>query len=229
MDLILVDPSPIFRTGLKAALVEASGTESISVLAECSDRATGARLAAELAPDVVVSELQLGEDNGIELARELARTAPTVRVMILAWHGAEAIVHQAVAAGVVGYVMKQETAASVLEALQKVRRGELVLPYGVSEPRSGITRVNDRVPILSRLSRREREVFDLVVWGRTNKDIAQRLGISGKTVETHRGHINRKLRVHTTADIVRLASLLGLLVAAPLLPSTHPSNGVRPQ
>jgi DNA-binding NarL/FixJ family response regulator len=229
MELILVDPSSIFRLGLKASFAEASTGEPINVTAECSDRTTGARLAAQLAPDVLVSELHLGEDNGIDLARELARAAPAVRVVILASYGPEALVHQALAAGATGYVLKEEAPAVVLAGLHKVHQGELVLPPGISEPRPGRTRVDERIPLLDRLSRREREVFDLVVWGSTNKDIARRLSISAKTVETHRGHINGKLRVHTSADIVRLASLMGLVLVPPTDPPTRGNNGVQPQ
>jgi len=229
MELILVDPSSIFRLGLKSSFATISAGERINVVAECSDRTTGARLAGQIGPDVIMSELQLGEDNGIDLARELAQTAPAVRVVILASYGPEALVHQAIAAGAAGYVLKQEAPEVVLAGLLKVHRGELALPAGISVPRLGRTRVDERVPILDRLSRREREVFDLVVWGSTNKDISRRLGISAKTVETHRGHINRKLRVHATADIVRLASLMGLLRPPSAEPTIRGTDGVHPQ
>jgi DNA-binding CsgD family transcriptional regulator len=85
---------------------------------------------------------------------------------------------------------------------------------------------------IERLSQRERQIFDLVIWGSSNKQIAGRLGISIKTVETHRGHINGKLRVHTSADIVRLASLWGLFLVAPtqaVQGATTGSNGTLPQ
>ena len=82
---------------------------------------------------------------------------------------------------------------------------------------------------IERLSQRERQIFDLVVWGSSNKQIAGRLGISIKTVETHRGHINGKLRVHTSADIVRLASLWGMLVSAPAPTTVNGSNGTLTQ
>lgn len=227
MELILVDRSPIFRAGLKAALAEVAGGEKIVVMAECADCLSGAGLAARLAPDVVVSDLYLADQNGIELARELARTAPAVRLLILAAYGPEAIVHQAVAAGAAGYMLKEATAEVVVAAIERVGRGERVLPAGVSEPRRRIARLDEEADALGRLSQREREVFDLVVWGRSNKQIAVRLGITTKTVETHRGHINRKLRVHTTADVVRLASILGLLVPAPTNGARHGRDGVQ--
>ena len=227
MELLLVDPSPIFRTGLKTLVAEAPETDRLEVIAECGDCTSGAGLAAKLAPDLVVSDLHLGDRNGIELVRDLARTAPAVRVLILASYAPESIVHQAVVAGAAGYVLKQQSPLVVLSAIKAAGRGELVLPPGISEPRRQPAR-SDRGPEgIERLSRREREVFDLAVWGSSNKQIAGRLGISTKTVETHRGHINRKLRVHTSADLVRLASLLGLLVPAPAQGGRTGSNGVQ--
>ena len=168
------------------------------------------------APDVVVAELHLGDRNGIALARQLGRTAPAVRVLILASHGPEAIVHQAFGAGVGGYALKGQPPAEVIAAIRRVGLGELVLPPGVvaPPPRAVGARVdkNGGTHVIERLSQRERQIFDLVIWGSSNKQIAGRLGISIKTVETHRGHINGKLRVHTSADIVRLASLWGMLL-----------------
>jgi DNA-binding NarL/FixJ family response regulator len=227
VELLLVDPSPIFRAGLKAAIAEVPGADELTVVAECADGAGGARLAAALVPDLVVSDIHLGASNGIELAQELRRIAPSVRVLILASNGSEAIVHQALVAGAAGYVLKGETGLAVVAAIRSVGRGELVLPPGVSvRARRAAGATDGTAPDESQ---RERQIFDLVVWGNSNKQIATRLGIGIKTVETHRGHINGKLRVHTTADIVRLASLLGMLVPAPAQGARVGSNGVSPQ
>jgi two-component system, NarL family, response regulator NreC len=225
--LLLVDPSSIFRMGLRAALAETPGGGDLKVVGECADGATALALAATLAPDLVISDLHLGDRNGIALGRELGRLAPPVRVLILATHGPEAIVHQAFSAGVVGYALKSQTADELVAAIRSVGLGEPVLPPGVSVPpprvvggeKSGVTHA------IERLSQRERQIFDLVVWGSSNKQIAGRLGISIKTVETHRGHINGKLRVHTSADIVRLASLWGMLATAPSQSAANGTNG----
>ncbi len=230
MKLLLVDTSSIFRMGLRAALAETpsvGGPDDLQVVGECADGATAVALAATLAPDMVVSDLHLGDRNGIALCRELGRLAPPVRVLILATHAPEAIVHQALGAGVGGYALKRQSADEVVAAIRSVALGELVLPPGVSAPppravggeKSGATYA------IERLSQRERQIFDLVVWGSSNKQIAERLGISIKTVETHRGHINGKLRVHTSADIVRLASLWGMLATAPGQSAANGSNG----
>jgi len=214
--LLLVDPSSIFRMGLRTALAEAPGAGDLKVVGECADGATAEKLASALAPDLVVSDLHLTDRNGIALARDLGRLAPSARVLILATHGPETIVHQAIGAGAGGYALKGQSADEVVAAIRSVGLGELVLPPGVSAPPrapGGEKQVTTHA--IERLSQRERQIFDLVVWGSSNKQIAGRLGISIKTVETHRGHINGKLRVHTSADIVRLASLWGMLAAAP--------------
>jgi DNA-binding NarL/FixJ family response regulator len=227
--LLLVDPSSIFRMGLRAALAEASAADDLQVVGQCADGATAVTLASALAPDLVISDLHLVDGNGIALCRELGRVAPSARVLILATHGPEAIVHQALSAGAGGYALKGQAADEVVAAIRGVGCGELVLPPGISAPppRAVGTEKHVTTHAIERLSQRERQIFDLVVWGSSNKQIAGRLGISIKTVETHRGHINGKLRVHTSADIVRLASLWGMLATAPAPSVVNGTNGLR--
>lgn len=230
MRVVLVDPSPMFRTGFRAALAAVPGADDIVVVGECEDGPTAARLVAALGPQLVVSDLHLGDQSGIELARELARTEPSVRILILASHGPEAVVHHAIAAGATGYVLKRQAVDVIIGAVKAVGEGNLVLPPGVSEPRRRRTRKGEEVlSPLDLLSLREREIFDLVISGCSNRDVAARLGISVKTIETHRAHINGKLRVRATADMVRLASVLGMLVPAPVPGLNRPANGVGPQ
>jgi two-component system response regulator NreC len=243
--LLLVDPSSIFRLGMKAALAAApkvGEAGDLEVVGECDDGATACALAVALGPDVIVADLHLGDRNGIALARHLTRTAPAVRVLILTSHGPEAIVHQALSAGAGGYALKAQSSAEIIAAIRSVGQGELVLPAGVTPPAPRLVGAGARpeknvgTHAIERLSQRERQIFDLVIWGSSNKQIAGRLGISIKTVETHRGHINGKLRVHTSADIVRLASLWGLFLVVPTEAAqaasqgaTIGSNGTLPQ
>jgi two-component system response regulator NreC len=234
--LLLVDPSTIFRMGLRALLAETRGADELdelTVVGECGDGETAGRMACDLGPDVVVADLHLADRNGIALARELGRTVPGARVLILAPHGPEAIVHQALGAGAGGYALKGQSSAEVIAAIRSVGAGELVLPPGVAAPPARVEGAradkSGETHAIERLSERERQIFDLVIWGSSNKQIAGRLGISIKTVETHRGHINGKLRVHTSADIVRLASLWGMLLIAPNHAPAVGSNGTLPQ
>ena len=233
MKLLLVDPSTIFRMGLKAVLADAPGAEDLKVVGECGDGRRAAELAVALGVEVVIAELHLGDRNGIALARELSRTAPEIQVLILASHGPEAIVHQALAVGAGGYTVKGQSPAEIVAAIRSVALGERVIPPGVTAPQPRIVGAradkHEASHAIERLSERERQIFDLVIWGSSNKQIAGRLGISIKTVETHRGHINGKLSVHTSADIVRLASLWGMLLAAPIEPTASGSNGTLPQ
>jgi two-component system, NarL family, response regulator NreC len=226
LKLLLVDGSTIFRMGFRALCAT---TEDLAVAGECSDGAKACLEAASLLPDVLVTDLHLPDRNGLALARELSRTLPSVRVLFLSAHAPEAIVHQALSAGATGYALKSQTPEDVLAAVRAAGRGEMVLPPGITPPPPRPAGRNERnravAHAIERLSERERQIFDLVVWGNSNKQIAGRLGISIKTVETHRGHINGKLRVHTSADIVRLASLWGMLSG----PAPATFNGVSVQ
>jgi DNA-binding NarL/FixJ family response regulator len=226
VNLLLVDSSTIFRMGLRAALAAAPEATGLTVIAECGEGRQARELALALVPDVVITDLNLPDLNGIALTRELARAVPTVRVLMLAGHGPAAIVHQAVGAGVAGYALKAQPAAEIVAAIAAVGRGELVLPPGIAVPAAGRGERNGASHSIERLSQRERQIFDLVVWGSSNKQIAGRLGISIKTVETHRGHINGKLSVHTSADIVRLASLWGMLASGASGPVTAAVDGL---
>jgi two-component system response regulator NreC len=133
------------------------------------------------------------------------------------------------ASGASGYVLKWQPPAEILDAIRQVAAGRTAVPRGwqALAEHGAEAGPQTRAPqTVEKLSHREREVFDLVIWGYSNKQIADRLTISIKTVETHRGHINGKLRVHTSADMVRLASLWGILTPggdnAP-----RPMNGTR--
>lgn len=212
VNLLLVDSSKVFRMGMRALL---EGSEPpIPVVAECADAVSACDRVAAGGIDLVVTDLHLLDRNGLLLTRDLRRQSPTVKVMLLAVQAPEAIVHQAIAAGATGYALKWQAPDEIVDAIRRVAAGGTAMPRGwraESEEATAVGRPARGPQTLERLSQREREIFDLVVWGYSNKQIAERLSISIKTVETHRGHINGKLRVHTSADMVRVASLLGVL------------------
>lgn len=211
--LAIVDDHPVLRDGLRAAL----GTQpDFNVVAEAGD-AEAAYTAVESAkPDVVLLDISLPGLSGISVARNLRRRAPEAKVLMFTVHGGEDFVLEALGAGAAGYVLKQDPADALIEAIRTVSRGEMYvsprIPRSIVQThlrrRSG---ADVRTSPLDELSQREREVFDLVVLGFTNEGVGQELGVSVKTVETHRTSINRKLGVHSTADLVRLAARRGLL------------------
>ena len=134
MNLLLVDSSTIFRVGLRTTLANASEAADMTVIAECGDGHHACKLAVSLASDVVITDFHLPDRNGIALARELGRVAPAARVLLLAPHGPEAIVHQAIRAGATGYALKEQPPGEIVAAIRAVGRGELVLPPGISAP-----------------------------------------------------------------------------------------------
>lgn len=211
--LVIVDDHPVLRDGLRAAL----GTQTdFDVVAEADD-AEGAYKAVESSqPDVIILDLSLPGLSGISVTRNLKRRAPETKVLMFTVHAGEDFVLESLGAGASGYVLKQDPVEALFDGVRAVARGELFIsprfPRSVLQThmrrRSGL---DLRISPLDELSQREREVFDLVIIGFTNEGVGQELGVSVKTVETHRTSINRKLGVHSTADLVRLAARRGLL------------------
>ena len=210
MRIVLVDSSEIFRMGMRALLAE---TRDCAVVAEAKDSQSALDAVRAHEPDLLITDLEFGDQNGVALAGMLREVAPGTRVLVVATAANEVVVRQALVAGVAGYVLKRQPSNEILAAIREVAAGQRVTPSEtraaeeVSEPRAA------RAAILDRLSTREREIFNLIIWGQTNKQVAVKLGISVKTVETHRSHINGKLQVHSAAELVRLASLCGALAS----------------
>jgi DNA-binding NarL/FixJ family response regulator len=216
--LVLVDDHCLFREGLCAVL---SMQKDIKIVAEASDAKEALVAVATHRPDLVLLDVTLPGLDGIAVARELNKRDPRVKMLFLSMHAAAAYVSEALAAGARGYALKDQPAADVVEAIRAVGRGETYLspkiPRRLVERPSDAMRAHDAGP-LDLLTPRERDVFNLVVNGFSNEGIAGELSISVKTVETHRAHINRKLAVHSTGELIRFAAVRGLLPHA--LPPT---------
>jgi DNA-binding NarL/FixJ family response regulator len=221
--ILLIDGSEVFRMGMRAAVAAATDLE---IVAEADTARAGEAAARAQQPEMVVADLDLFERDAFLLASELRAAAPAARILVLSSNDRDAIARQAVLAGASGCVSKQQTAAELLAAIREVAAGR---QPPASRPLPGTEAAEPRRPAaaLDRLSAREREIFDLIIWGQTNKQVAARLGISVKTVETHRSHINGKLQVHSAAELVRLASLCGVLAQAPKPEPATPGAGPR--
>lgn len=203
--IALVDDHQLFRQGLAAII----GTQpDMSVVAEAGDARDVYSTLEEAPPDIAVVDLSLRGSSGIAVTREILRRCPSTRVLVLTMHTTEDFAVQAFAAGAAGYALKDQDASQVLEAIRVVASGQRYLAPSLSS--HVLERQRPNGP-LAQLSPREREVFDLIVQSRTNRDIATYLCISIKTVETHRSSINRKLGAHSTADLVRIAARHGLI------------------
>jgi DNA-binding NarL/FixJ family response regulator len=168
------------------------------------------RLAEAQHPDIAVLDISMPTLNGIDAARELARSCPKTKVILLTQHEEEQYIHEALVAGVKGYVLKSQVASDLVHAMQQVSRGGFYLSPGVSRAVVEAYRSNSERPA-DPLSVRERQVLQLIAEGRSTKDVASLLGISVKTAESHRSRLMQKLDIHETASLVRYAVRRGLV------------------
>jgi two-component system response regulator NreC len=212
MKLILVDDHVAFRESLRMALAQ---EHSIDVTAETGSAREVPSLIAVSRPDLVVSDLMLGDTDGVSLALDLKRHRPRVPLMLLTAYRNPTFVRLALDAGVAGYAHKGQPLAEVVQAMRTVGEGGNYVFPAYTERAAGndVDLSDDRR--FSQLSRREREIFMLLLQGRSTGGIARALFISIKTVETHRSHINRKLGVHSPGDLMRQAVRMGLVSQVP--------------
>jgi DNA-binding NarL/FixJ family response regulator len=201
--VLLAEDHQVVREGLRALLEKEADLE---VVAEAADGPSAVRLAAEARPDLVVLDLGLPGLDGIEVARRLGRSQPELPILVLSMHDDAGSAERALRAGVRGYVLKGVGVADLCDAIRRVRRGELYL----SPPIAELVREAATDAAEDPLTAREREVLALVAEGYTARQIAERLGLSPKTVENHRANIMEKLGVHTIAGLVRYALRTGI-------------------
>lgn len=200
--IVVVDPHPVFVEGFAALLAAQPDLEVVGRATRAHEAAT---VVEEAQPHVVVLEPELGETSGLALTRTLRERHPEVRVLVLAARLDDALAMRAVQAGASGCISKHLSVEEVLRAVRALAQGrELVAPSPPPRRDAGDGP-------LSVLSYRERDVYELLVRGLKNEEVAQRLGISRRTVETHRAHILQKLRAGSVVDLVRHAASHDLL------------------
>jgi two-component system, NarL family, response regulator NreC len=204
--VVLADDHVLVRQALRSLLER----ERVQVLAEASDGQEVVRLSESLNPDIAVVDIRMPTLNGIDAARELARSCPKTKTILLTQHDEEEYIHEALEVGVRGYVLKSQVAADLVHAIQQVARGEFYLSPGISKVVVEAYRTKSaRAP--DPLSGRERFVLQLIAEGKSTKDVATVLGISVKTAESHRSRLMQKLDIHETASLVRYAVRRGLI------------------
>jgi DNA-binding NarL/FixJ family response regulator len=208
--VLLADDHALVRAGFRALL---QSIPDMQVVAEASDGYEALRLVAEHQPSVVLMDIAMPGLNGLEAAARLAREFPHVRVIILSMHLSEEYVLQALHAGAAGYLLKDADAAELELALRAIVRGEVYLSPAVSKQvvADYIRRTGGEPSSLEGLTPRQREVLQLIAEGHTTKEIAQRLDVSVKTVDTHRTQLMERLDIHDVAGLVRYAIRMGLV------------------
>jgi DNA-binding NarL/FixJ family response regulator len=205
--ILIADDHELVRKGLRMVLESQPGW---TVCGEAVNGRQAVELARELQPDVIVMDLSMPELNGLEATRQIRRAFPRIEVLILTVHESEQLVSEVLDAGARGYILKADTSRLLVTAIEALIQHRPFFTAAVSEVVLGgylrpgqPTRATSRA--LPRLTAREREIVQLLVEGKTNKDVAAALGVSVKTVDAHRTNIMSKLNLHSVTELVRYA------------------------
>jgi DNA-binding NarL/FixJ family response regulator len=210
--IVIVEDHRILREGLRALL---SSNPDYEVVAEADDGREAIRCAEKLKPDLVLMDLSMPKMNGLDAISEVKNQCPGTKVLVLTVHKAEEYVFESLKAGADGYLLKDATHGELMSAVGNVLDGKTYLSPGISE---GLVAgyLEGKMPLKSKssldnLTRRERQVLKLIGEGHKNKDIADYLCISPKTVEKHRANLMKKLGLHTASALTAFAMEKGLI------------------
>lgn len=209
--ILLADDHNIVRQGLRALL---QSEPLFQLVGEASDGIQAVRLAEQLKPDVLITDVMMPGLNGLEVTRQVTKILPHIRVIILSMYTNDAYVLQAFRNGAMGYVLKDSEASDLIQAVREVIAGQKYLSPPLSERALELyMRKVESVPDdpYEMLTTREREILQLVAEGRTSAEIANLLFISPRTAEGHRANLMRKLGLQNNADLIRFALKRGIL------------------
>ena len=207
--VVLADDHAIVREGVKALLTLA---DDIEVVGEAADGREAIARVQALQPDVIVMDIAMPDLGGLEATVEIRRQYPRTRILILSQHEDREYIRRFLKACVSGYVLKKSAGSDLTTAIRAVHRGGLVLDPDVAREAmlEAAEGRQDEDPY-DTLTDREKQVIKLVAEGRSNKDVAELLGISVKTAMSHREHVMEKLNLHSRTDLIRFALRQGVI------------------
>jgi two-component system, NarL family, response regulator NreC len=208
--ILIADDHGVIRAGLRALL---AGFPDMDVVGEACDGSEVLGMAVDLKPDIVLMDLSMPNVGGIEATRLLLQCAPNVRILILTVHEDEGLLKEVIRAGAAGYVVKRAAQEDLIHAIRVVARGDLYVHPSMTralfaQPSPANT---PGVFEAETLTLREMEVLQLLVKGHTNRQIAEQLSLSPRTVEGHRANLSAKLGLHSRVELVEYAEKHGLL------------------
>lgn len=207
--ILLVDDHGVLRAGLQALL---GSEKDMEVVGEAGSSAEALRLSVQLSPDVILMDISLPDESGIEATLKIKTRQPKSRILILTIHEDEGLLRAAIQNGASGYILKRAVASELVNAIHSVYAGDLYIHPAMTRALLGenvnTTGGGQNVPTLTV---RELDILRLVAQGFTNRQIADKLTLSIRTVETHRANLMSKLDLHSRVELVRYAAKRGLL------------------
>jgi len=210
--ILLADDHRLMRQGLRQILER---NETFEVVAEADSGLEAVELVQRYRPDIAIVDVAMRELNGIEATAQIRKHSPSTVVLILSMHSDERYVLRAIKAGARGYLLKNSAGDELVHAIYVVQRGTAYFSPAVAKLfQEDVPRIQDSREIEDRyelLTERERQVYQLIAEGNSNKEIANRLNLSLHTVETHRARIMDKLNLHSAAELVLSAVRRGLV------------------
>lgn len=209
--VVLADDHAVVRQGLRALL---EATPEFAIVGEVDDGLKVLEAMERVRPNVLVLDLMMPGLNGLEITRQVHKRFPQIRIVILSMHASEAYVLEALRHGAAGYVLKEATSEEVVQAVREAAAGRRYLSRPLSEraiEAYARKAQETSLDLYETLTSREREVLHLAAEGRSNAEIATRLGISPRTAETHRANLMQKLGLQSQTDLVRYALRRGIV------------------
>jgi len=206
--LLLVDDHPVVRKGISSCLAR---HEHLQIVGEAADGQEAVRKARELAPDIILMDIDMPHMNGLAVTELLRKEMPRIKVLILSMHSNTEYVMRIIQSGASGYVLKDAATDELVRAIETVNGGEAFFSPEVARAALNKYVRGGADSAAGQLTNREREVLIQIAEGLSNKEIASKLGVGVRTVETHRERIMRKLNIHSVAGLTKFAISKGLV------------------
>ncbi len=215
--ILLCDDHTVIRQGLARILDD---DPELKVIGEAENGRDAVKKTEELTPDVVLMDITMPLLNGIEATRQIRKLCPETKIIILSMHSHDYYISELFSLGVSGYLLKKSSGEDIIKAVKAVVQGDIFLSPSISKKvvRDYLTQRQDKSlqeTLFSKLSNREREVFQLIAEGYSTKEISQMLFISSSTVKTHRTKIMEKMQMNSLSQLIKFAIELGLVEVRP--------------
>jgi two-component system response regulator DevR len=205
--VLIVDDSSLLRHGIAAVLEHAGQETPIIVVGEAGSRAEALPACKLNKPDVVLLDIRLPDGSGTQVCREILEHNPRIRIIVLTSHMEDEYLYEALTAGAQGYLLKEVQPSALVQAIQKVARGESILSTEMTQRVLGMIKATSQIrneDVFTSLSPQEKRVLHFVIKGKTNKEIAEAMGLSGNTVKNYLGTVFEKLHVKRRAEAAAL-------------------------